>query len=110
MELKDFVRGALIDVISGVSEAKKNEEVGKLIAPRLIGHQEFPASSGVLGNGPYFTTVKFSVALTASETDESGATGGLKIAVVSADLGGKVSSLNQTVTTLDFAVHLQMPE
>lgn len=110
VELKDFVSSALKDIITGIKDAQADAAVGTLVAPSLIGHQDFPSSSGVVGKGPYLTTVKFHVAVTASETSSGGAGGGVKLAVFNANVGGGSESLNQTVSTIDFAVHVQLGE
>jgi hypothetical protein len=47
MELREFVHSALKDVVLGIQDAQKEEEVGKYIAPELIGSHKFPENSGV---------------------------------------------------------------
>jgi hypothetical protein len=110
MELKDFVREALLDVVAGVKAAKEDSKVGSLVAPRAAGHQVFPTTSGVVGTGPYFTTVKFHVALTVSEKGVGSGGGGIKLAVFNANVGGSTESLDETVSSIEFAVPLQMPD
>jgi hypothetical protein len=41
MDLREFVRTSLTDIVSGISDAQRTEGVGGLIAPDGIGTHQF---------------------------------------------------------------------
>jgi hypothetical protein len=48
MELRDFVKTTLTDILTSIVESRKAEGIGGLIAPSGIGGHKFPADSGVM--------------------------------------------------------------
>lgn len=111
MEIREFVRDVLIDVIEGIKEAQRREGAGGYIAPDAIGGHVFPADSGVSHSSRIVSTVvKFDMAVTAETGRTGGGAGKVRIAVVEADLRGKLESKNMQVSRIQFAVPVLMPK
>jgi hypothetical protein len=111
MDLREFVSGALKDVVLGIQDAQQQGEVGGCIAPALIGSHQFPADSGVSHSGRLISTVmRFDVAVTAERGKTGGASAGVRIAVVEAKLGGDAQFKDTTVSRVQFAVPILMPK
>src|SRR5215813_10477735 len=97
MDLREFVHGALKDVVLGIQDAQREEGIGGYIAPKSIGGHEFPKDSGVSFRARIVSTVmKFDVAVTAERGKKGGGTAGVRIAVVEAKLGGEGQSKDTT--------------
>lgn len=109
MELKDFVKTAITDIVSAVSELQTElKGNGAIINPAL----PHPVSNGSVdigaGNQP-IQQLTFDVALTTSEAAEvdGNAKGG--IAVFSAKLGTAQHSETQNVSRLSFTIPVVLP-
>jgi hypothetical protein len=110
MDLREFVHGALKDVVLGIQDAQREQGIGAYIAPKGIGGHEFPKDSGVTFGARIVSTVmKFDVAVTAERSKKGGGTAGVRIAVVEAKLGGEGQSKDTTISRVQFAVPLLMP-
>ena len=110
MDLREFVHGALKDVLLGIQDAQREEEIGGYIAPKAIGGHEFPKDSGVTFGARIVSTVmKFDVAVTVERGKKGGGTVGVHISVVEAKLGGEGQSKDTTVSRIQFAVPILMP-
>jgi hypothetical protein len=111
MDLREFVHGALKDVVLGIQDAQREHGIGGYIAPtKGLGGHEFPKDSGVSSHARIVSTVmKFDVAVTAERGKKGGGTVGVRIAVVEAKLGGEGQSTNTTVSRVQFAVPILMP-
>jgi hypothetical protein len=110
MELREFVHGALKDVVLGIQDAQREKGIGGYIAPKGIGGHDFPKDSGVTLRARIVSTVmKFDVAVTAERGKKGGATGGVRIAVVEAKLGGEGQTKDTTVSRVQFAVPILTP-
>jgi hypothetical protein len=110
MELKTFVAETLRDILLGITDAQKDAQFAKYIAPWGIGAVEFPPDSGVVRKGPFAATVvRFDVGLTVEDTDSAKAGGGLKIAIFNAGVEGQSIGKNTAVNRIQFAIHLGLP-
>jgi hypothetical protein len=110
-EVQEFVRDVLLDVIKGIKEAQKEAGVGGYIAPDGIGQHPFPKDSGVSNEQRIISTVvKFDIAVTAETSKQGGGGAKVRIAVVDADLGGKLEAKNTQVSRIQFSVPILMPK
>jgi len=110
MDLREFVHGALKDVVQGIQDAQKEEGIGNYIAPEMIGSHQFPADSGVSHSSRFISTVmQFDVAVTAERGKTGGGSAGIRIAVVEAKLGGEAETKDTTVSRIRFSVPVLMP-
>jgi hypothetical protein len=110
MEIREFVRDVLVDIVEGIKEAQRKDLVGGYIAPDAIGGHEFPADSGVHHSSRIISTaVKFDMAVTVETAHSGGGGAKVRIAVVEADLGGKLDSKNTQASRIQFSVPVLMP-
>lgn len=110
LNLRDFVRSALLDVLGGIRDAQADQTLGRFIAPVGIGSVEFPSDGGVVHSQRLLvTTMKFDVAVTvvAEKAGQGGAKVG--ISVLSANLNGSLSSKSENASRIQFAVPLKFP-
>ncbi len=95
MELKDFIKRALLDIVNGVDEA--NLEQNRF---RLANHINNRGTSG--------QKVEFDVSVIINETSESDTKGGIKVALVNLGAGigagKKEIESNQNVHKIKFEV------
>jgi hypothetical protein len=111
MDLREFVRTSLTDIVSGISDAQRTEGVGGLIAPDGIGTHQFAVDSGAVNETRIVSTVvKFDVAVTAEHTKSGSGGAGIKIAVVEAKLGGEIEAKDSRVSRVQFSVPILMPQ
>jgi hypothetical protein len=90
MDLREFVHGALKDVVLGIQDAQR--EQGVTFRAKIIS-----------------TVMKFDVAVTAERGKKGGGSAGVRIAVVEAKLGGEAQFKDTTVSRIQFAVPVLMP-
>lgn len=100
MDLKDFVRDTLTQIIEGVTEAQSSTQEGTSVNP--VGHGAVPSPSW--GHTP-IQDVEFDVAVTT--TEETGAGGG--ITVFGVGVGAKMSDLSSSVSRIKFRVPVAFP-
>ena len=111
MEIREFVRDVLIDIIEGIKEAQTRVGVGGYVAPDGIGSHQFAPDSGVHHSSRIISTaVKFDMAVTAETSKEGGGGVKVRIAVVEADVGGKIDAKNIQVSRIQFSVPVLMPK
>jgi hypothetical protein len=91
MELDEFVRKTIEQVISGVGQAGKFAE----------------AHDAAIIKGT--TNVKFNVAMTVAKGSEANAGGGISIAGVNVGAKGKTDSTDSTVSRVEFEVRVTLP-
>jgi hypothetical protein len=94
MELKDFIKRTLIDIVTGVEEANKEKNRFHLTSHR---HH---------GTGESGQKVEFDVSVIVNESSDSDVKGGIKVAFV--DLGGgvKESQSNQNIQKIKFEIFI----
>jgi hypothetical protein len=104
VELKEFVRQTLTDILRAVSDAGDDQTIGPLIAPWGIGNCKLSEGSGaVTTTKGFLTVVKFDVAVTAETTDAAKGGGGFKVAVMS--VGASAGAEAQTAAKNVAATH-----
>ncbi len=95
MELKDFIKHALLDVVSGVEEANKEIDRFRLTSQKHYGTDE---------NGQ---KVEFDISVIVNESSENDLNGGLKIASFNFGGGKKQSESNQNLHKIKFEVFIK---
>jgi hypothetical protein len=119
MELKSFVREALVEIVGGVKEAQdQTKDTGALINPEGV----FTESSTKVvkwlperkGGGDWREgqVVEFDIAVAVSEKDEAQGGVGIQVASIMIGVGvsGKMEDENSTISRLKFSVPLFLPE
>lgn len=94
MELKDFIKRALLDIVTGVEEA--NTEKNRFKLTSHVHH----------GTGESGQKVEFDISVIASETLENNKGGGIKVAVANIGVAQKTSELNQNTHKIKFEVFI----
>jgi hypothetical protein len=102
MELREFVRSTLLEIISGVSDAQKAliEEGSTAVINAAGAGTNFRQYNH--GGVPLIETVEFDVALTVTETSDKGIGGRLSIAAASIGTQRGASIENSEVSRCDF--------
>lgn len=110
LDLRQFVRTALLDVLGGIRDAQADDQVGRFIAPVGIGHVDFPADGGVVHQARLLvTTMKFDIAVTAETKSDAAGAGKVGISVLGASLSGATSDRAANNSRIQFAVPLKFP-
>lgn len=110
MQLRDFVNEVLTQIVDGVRDAQKPNG-GAFVVPagdgghKYADHPRFAASARIKS-----TIVDFDVAITAEDSDKANAKAGVKVFSVQFGVDGEVTSKNSTVSRVQFAVPLLLPE
>lgn len=112
MDLKDFVKNTLVQIVDGVAEAEKELEqkgasanpVGGYFDQKQIGGRNWSFKDGITD------TVEFDVALTNSEKE--GTSGGIGVLLGSVNLGakGQTEETVTSVTRIKFSVPVLLPK
>lgn len=108
MELKDFIKATLHQIVEGTVEAQKAiREHGAIINPGSASFQRDGQWNSLNANTPQ--NVAFDVALTT--TDKQGSTEGIGVMLGSIGLGKRNDKTfeNVAVTTVKFSVPLVLP-
>lgn len=112
MELKEFVKEALTQIVEGVQESQdKIREHGGYVNPSIrIGKGSGQSHVSSLSDGQNIYTVDFNIAISVSENTGSKADGKLTVASV-LSLGGGTSSSesNSTLSKIAFKIPLALP-
>ncbi len=114
MELKDFVRDTLTQLIDGVREAQKEAaEKGAFVAPdagRGVRSDSKPHPGyTVLNTGDLLTFVEFDVALTASDSKATKGGIGVLFGVVNLGSQGQSSSGSASLSRIKFQIPVVLP-
>lgn len=110
MKLSEFVEEVLSEIVSGIRAAQAGES-GAFIVPGGDGghgyaqHPRMSASARLKS-----TIVDFDIALTVEETSKGTGGGALKVFGVGANVQGELTSKDSTVSRIQFAVPLLLPE
>ena len=98
MELAEFVAKTLVDVVTGVraANATLQKEHGFTKRPFVLRSARTTADEG--------GRIEFDVALTVSNTESGGGSGGIQIAVLRASVGGEERRAEESVTRIKFMV------
>lgn len=112
MDLKDFVKEALVQISTGVKDAQSAvRDLGGVVNPAT-----YPSSSaggayfGNYEDGQHIFLVDFDVAVSVTENSGTNAEAKLKVAsFLSLGAGGESSAQNETTNRLTFKVPLALP-
>jgi len=105
MELDEFVKSVLVQVLSGVRAAQKDPDVGAFVVTKMDGGHEIPENSRVSSNSMLKSTIiDFDVAISAETTDKVGGSGGLKVAGIGGSLDSETASKDTKVSRVQFGV------
>ena len=114
MDLREFVKEALVQVASGVRDAQEPVRIqGGFVSPSVVSGASGRSESthfGTLSSGQQVLLVEFDVAVTATDSVEGGA--GAKLAVASLfslEAGGKGRTGSETTSRIKFKVPLALP-
>jgi hypothetical protein len=110
MELKDFVKDTLIQIMEGVKEAQVEcKELGGLVNPML----EPPISNAARYkvNDKYYPACKVSFKVGLSELDATGGKNGIGVFLSKISMGAERTkgSESQSVTNIEFDVTVVFP-
>jgi len=105
MELRDFVKSSLRDIIGGVSDAQKEIEDGAVVPP--INESTFSnVESGVTS----YQTIAFEVSVNTVEREGSEAKLNVVAAVIGGSVGGNSSNDSAHAAKLSFKVPVRFPK
>lgn len=111
MNLDEFVKTALVNILTGIRQAQEADVVGALIVPAGIGGHDFATHPRVLNAARLTSTiVDFDIAVTVEEGSNIAGGGGLKIAGFGAKLDGSTTSKDVSVSRIQFAIPMLLPE
>lgn len=115
VDLRDFVRQTIVDVLRGISDAQDDFTVGKRVAPPVSNHAKISPEFGVAWHdGAMWSIMKFDIAITAETSKEGagGAKAGIKVVAIEASLGGekKSAARDETVSRIQFPVHFRLDQ
>jgi hypothetical protein len=113
VELREFVKQTLLDILKGVTDVQADPSIGKNVAPWGIGGAKHPGKAvATTPSGPLIS-VAFDVAVTAESTDSARGGAGFKVAVmgIGASVGAEADAAarNVAVTRIQFEVPLLLP-
>jgi hypothetical protein len=110
MELREFVKAALVEVIAGIRDAQETE-FGAYIVPRSDGGHKYASNDRFSESARLKSTiVDFDIALTTEDSSSVGAGGGIKVLGVGAGVKGDKASRDMAVSRIQFAIPLLLPE
>jgi hypothetical protein len=110
MNLDEFVKEVLSQIISGIRGAQ-DAEGGAFVVPSGDGGHEYARHPRVSSSARIKSTiVDFDIALTVEDSTKGGGAGGLKVFGIGANVQGELSSRDTTVSRIQFAVPILLPE
>ncbi len=110
MQLREFIKEVLTQIVDGVRDAQGSNG-GAFVVPKGDGghkyaeHPRFAASARLKS-----TIVDFDVAITAEDNNKVEGSAGIKVIAVQFGAKGETSSKDSTVSRVQFAVPLLLPE
>jgi hypothetical protein len=110
MELDEFVKTVLTQVLSGITKAQGDDKVGPFVVPNKDGFHAYPANARVASNNRLKSTIiDFDVAITVESSGQTKGGGGLKIVGIGANVEGQLSTKDINVSRIQFGVPLMLP-
>jgi hypothetical protein len=119
VDLREFVRQTILDVLNGIADAQKDPEVGNRVAPKIVGNTKVDPSFGVASHDrSMWSVMKFDVAITAQTAKEGGggakasAKANIHVVAFEGSLGGdaKLTNKNETVSRIQFPIHFRLDQ
>lgn len=110
MELKEFIKTALIDIVEAIEQAKLElYSRADYICPLINPHDSNNFKVARTHSGMYYQEIEFDIAVTAESTTSSGGKAGLKVLGLEAKLGNDLVSNSTSVSRIKFHVPLGLP-
>ncbi|WP_157647239.1 hypothetical protein [Burkholderia ubonensis] len=110
MNLSEFVREVLVEVVSGIRNAQQTEG-GAFIVPSGDGGHDYAKNARFSSSARLKSTiVDFDIALTVEDSAKAGGSGGLKVWGIGANIAGERSSKDTTVSRIQFSIPILLPE
>ncbi len=113
MDIKDFIKESLNQIVEGISEANKAlKEQGAYIPTRMVvGDGVWVTLDKETNTTRNFMKVDFDLAITITQSDNIKATGGLSIAsIFNAGAESEDSNRNEEVSRIKYTIPLALPE
>ena len=119
VDLRDFVRQTILDVLKGIADAQSDPEVGSRVAPKVTEQAKIDPGFGVAYHDKaMWSVMKFDVAITAQTAKDgggsakAGAKANFHVVAFEGSLGGdgKLSSKNETVSRIEFPIHFRLDQ
>ena len=109
MNLDEFIKEVLTQVVSGIRSAQAAEG-GAFIVPSGDGGHDYATHPRVSSSARLKSTiVDFDIALTVEDSNKGSGGGGLKVFGIRANVQGELSSKDTTVSRIQFAVPVLLP-
>lgn len=112
MNLKEYIKTAITDITSAISELQAELDNGAIVSPSL----ESTAKEGTTIKHPdvpncimKLTEVAFDVATTIGTTEGKNLGGGLGIQIFSANIGSESATKLENVSRISFTIQLALP-
>jgi hypothetical protein len=114
MELRDFVKESLIQIVHGVSDAQlalAESKSNGAVSPEIRNNWGLMESKGVLLTqaGVPVQSVEFDVSVTASEGTGTKGSIGITVAILGLKSEGQSSQSNANTSRLKFSVPISLP-
>ncbi len=112
MDLKEFIKTALVDIVEGIEEAKSelDKRANHICPPMGSAYaNKFEIQLNSF-NGIYYQQAEFDVAVTVENTTDGGAKAGIKVlGFIEANVGRNTSSNSSTISRIKFHVPIGLP-
>lgn len=108
MELKQFISTAIVDIIRGVEESRKElgNELAKCICPVM--NAAYAAQKTKIEydstRGLYYQQIDFDIAVTAESKDNAGGKAGINVLGLTASIGTDANVTNVSVSRIKFSI------
>ena len=110
MKLSEFVQEVLTEIVAGI-RAAQSAPGGAYVVPAGDGGHEYAKHPRMSSSSRLKSTiVDFDIALTVEDSAKGGGGGALKVFGIGANLQGEVATKDTTVSRIQFAVPLLLPE
>lgn len=110
MKLSEFVQEVLSEVVAGIRAAQAGDG-GAFVVPGGDGGHDYAKHPRLSSSARLKSTiVDFDIAVTVEDSSKGGAGGGIKVFGIGANLQGEQSSKDTTVSRIQFAVPVLLPE
>lgn len=114
MNLKEYIKTAITDITSAISELQGELVNGAIVSPSLQNDDDVKSTEYV--KDPHdpgcimkITNIEFDVATTVGTNEGKGAEGGLNISVFQANIGSKSSAKLENVSRIAFTIPVALP-
>lgn len=114
MDIKDFIKESLLQIVDGITEANTALEAKGASIPISVGGEGVWATlvkEGKDKHTKYIMRVDFDLAVTVTQSDNLKAGGGISIAsLVNAGTTCENSSQSESVSRIKYTIPLELPE